>query len=345
MFHLSYKVERNSMLALGLQGSPNKQGSTVYLLNRFMAEMADRGIRTHTIDVAEKNIRPCKGCGYCEKKGFCVIRDDDMAQEIYALLRQAEIIVTASPVFFYSVTSQLKALIDRSQALWSRKYRFQLSDPLKRTRKGFLLSLGGSRGKQLFDGVTLVAKYFFDAVDAGFSGSLTYRNIETQKDISQHASVNSDIASAVENLLSPMLGRKKVVFAGKGNACRSQMAAAFARHLAGDTLDVMTGGTTPLARIDQNMVQVMAEMGLDLAFHSPQPLKQVMMDHVPDNLVSMDEDPAYDTFPESNRMAWNLPDADGMHIDQVRILRDEIENKVKSLLKSEELLHHESLKT
>ena len=333
------------MLAVGLQGSPNKQGSTVYLLNRFMAEMADRGIRTQTIHVAGKNILPCKGCGYCEKKGFCVIRDDDMTQEIYALLRQAEVIVTASPVFFYSVTSQLKALIDRSQTLWSRKYRFRLSDPLKHTRKGFLLSLGGSQGKQLFDGVMLVAKYFFDAVDADFCGSLTYRNIETQKDISQHASVKNDIAHAAENLCSPMLRRKKVVFAGKGNTRRSQMAAAFARHLAGDKLDVMAGGTKPLAHIDQDTLQVMAEIGLDLAFHSPQPLNQAMADHAPDILITMDEGSAYGSFPESGRIAWNLPNADGMQMDQFRTLRDEIEDKVKALLKSEQLLYHESLKT
>jgi arsenate reductase len=191
------------MLALGLQGSPNYQGSTAYLLKQFMAELAARGVGTHTIDVAKKNIQPCKGCGYCEKKGVCVIQDDDMANEIYQLLREADIIVVASPVFFYSVPSQLKALIDRTQAFWSRKYRLRLSDPLKRARKGFLLALGGSQGKQLFTGVTLVAKYFFDAVNAEFAGSLTYRNIETRQDIMRHTGLTKDIVHAVETILSP----------------------------------------------------------------------------------------------------------------------------------------------
>jgi arsenate reductase len=191
------------MLALGLQGSPNYQGSTVYLLKQFMAELSSKGVQTHTIDVAKKNIKPCKGCRYCEKKGLCVIDDDDMAAEIYPILRKADIIIVATPVFFYSVPSQLKALIDRTQAFWSRKYRLQRSDPLQKTRKGFLISLGGSRGKQLFDGVTLVAKYFFDAVDAEYSGKLTYRNIETRKDIMQHTALKIDIVHAVESILSP----------------------------------------------------------------------------------------------------------------------------------------------
>jgi multimeric flavodoxin WrbA len=191
------------MLALGLQGSPNSKGSTDYLLKQFMAVLAARGLQTHTIHVAQKNIQPCKGCGYCGKKGICVIQDDDMQNEIYALLREAEIIVVATPVFFYSVPSQLKALIDRTQVFWSRKYRLQLPDPLQKPRKGFLLSLGGSQGKQLFTGVQLVAKYFFDAVDAQFVGSLTYRNIETRKDIMQHAELKNDIVRAVETILSP----------------------------------------------------------------------------------------------------------------------------------------------
>jgi hypothetical protein len=96
----------------------------------------------------------------------------------------------------------LKALIDRTQAFWSGKYRLRLSDPLKETRKGFLLALGGSQGKQLFTGVTLVAKYFFDAVDAEFAGSLTYRNIETRQDIMRHAGLKNDIVHAVETILS-----------------------------------------------------------------------------------------------------------------------------------------------
>ncbi len=329
------------MLALGLQGSPNYQGSTVCLLKQFMAEMAVQGVRTHTIDVAQKNIHPCKGCGYCEKKGFCVTHDDDMANEIYPILREAEIIVVASPVFFYSVTSQIKALIDRTQAFWSRKYRFKLSDPLKKTRKGFLLSLGGSRGKQLFDGVKLVAKYFFDAVDAEFCGSLMYRNIETRKDIMQNADIKNDIVQAVETMLSPARHRKKVIFAGKGNACRSPMAGAFAQYIGGDRLDVMTGGTKPLEQIDHNMVQVMAEKGLDVAFHSPKSLTQAMTEHSPDLVITMDNDPAYPPFPKSNSIAWDLPDPSAITMDTLRRLRDRIKKNVEALLEGEGPFYHE----
>ena len=223
------------------------------------------------IDVPRKDIQPCRGCGFCEKKGYCVINDDDMSKEIYGLLREADIVVAASPVFFYSVTAQLKALIDRTQTLWSRKYRFNLSDPLKKSRKGCFLSMGGSKGRQLFDGVNLVAKFFFDAIDANFAGSLFYRNIETAEDMRNTPSLSEDIRGLVTQNLMPAKPRKRVLFACRENACRSQMAGAFARHMGGDRLDVMTAGSTPAQTVNPLMVQAMAEEGIDMAFHHAPP--------------------------------------------------------------------------
>ena len=146
------------MLILGLQGSPRKKGNTNFLLTTFLQAAEQRGATTRIISVAESNILPCKEYVVCEKKGTCPI-DDDMAGEIYGLLRQAEVVVLASPIFFYNMTSQLKALVDRCQVFWARKYRLKLSDPLKATRRGYLLSVAATRGKTLFDGLQLTTKY------------------------------------------------------------------------------------------------------------------------------------------------------------------------------------------
>lgn len=63
-----------------------------------------------------------------------------MALEMYRLVREAEIVVAATPIYFYHASAQMKVFIDRCQALWSRKYRFRVSDPGYDIRKGFLLS-------------------------------------------------------------------------------------------------------------------------------------------------------------------------------------------------------------
>ena len=163
------------MFVLGLQGSPRKGGNTDTFLSAFLDGAARKGAAVKAIQAAKAGIVACKGCGYCEKKGTCVITDDPMAMEIYGLIRRADLVVAASPVYFYGISAQLKILIDRCQTLWSRKYVLKVKDPLASERKGLLFSVAASRGRQLFDGIHLTAKYFFDAIDARMENAITYR--------------------------------------------------------------------------------------------------------------------------------------------------------------------------
>ena len=198
------------MMVLGLQGSPREKGNTAFLLSAFMSEAKKLGAQTHVIEVAKKKIIPCREYTVCSKKGFCPI-DDDMKNEIYPMLREADVIVAATPIFFYHATAQLKALIDRCQVFWARKYLLKLNDPGQKSRRGFLLALGASKGENLFDGVHLTAKYFFDAVGVSYYGSLTYRRISDPGDMEKHPTVLKDVKKAVSALLQPFLGKKKIL--------------------------------------------------------------------------------------------------------------------------------------
>ena len=102
------------MLVVGLQGSPRKKGNTNYLLSVFLQEAERLGARTITLDVPRMNIGPCRELVVCEKKGYCPI-DDEMKTDVYSLLWDADVIAVASPIFFYNVTSQLKALIEHAK--------------------------------------------------------------------------------------------------------------------------------------------------------------------------------------------------------------------------------------
>jgi len=322
------------MLILGLQGSPRKKGNTDYLLKAFMQEAEKFGAKTHIIEVADKNITPCKGCGYCEKKGNCVIQDDDMTNKIYSLLRKADVIVVATPIYFYSATAQLKALIDRSQTLWSRKYKLNLTDPGRKTRKGFLLSVGATKGKNLFDGMFLTAKYFFDAVGADYHGSLTYPRVENKGDLEQHETVLNDIKKAVGSLLKPFVGRKKILFACIGNTCRSQMAAAFAQYFAGEKIEALSGGSKPEKEINPVMVEAMEELGIDMAFRKTQSLESAISDVKPDMIITMGCGEECPYVPGATIQDWDLPDPAGKSIDFMRNVRDEIEKRIKELAAS-----------
>ena len=319
------------MLVLGLQGSPRKKGNTSFLLSAFMKEAERLGALTQVVEVDKQNIVPCKEYIVCEKKGFCPI-DDDMTHQIYPLLRRAEIVVAATPIFFYNTTAQLKALIDRSQTLWARKYKLQLTDPGRNIRRGFMLAVGATKGKNLFEGLHLTAKYFFDAVGAQYAGSLTYRHVEHKGDMEKHPTVLADVKQAAEDLLEPLLNRKIILFAGQTDSCRSQMASAFTQFLAGDKIEALSGGQAPADKIDSKMVEVMQERKIDMAFRIPQSLEKAVSGIKPDIVVSLDQASGEALYPEAENEKWALPEPAGGDLDAIRRLRDEIESKVKTLI-------------
>ena len=320
------------MLVLGFQGSPRKKGNTSFLLKNFMQAVEKLGAQTRIIEVTQKNIIPCKEYVVCERKGYCPI-DDDVKTEIYPLIRQAEVVVLATPIFFFNMSAQLKALVDRCQLFWARKYKLKLTDPAKKTKRGFLLAVGASKGKSLFEGLQLTAKYFFDAIDAGFEGSLTYREIEGPKDMAKHPKVLADIEKAVADLIGPLLNRKKILFACRENACRSQMAGAFAQYLAGDKFEVINGGSAPADQVDPDMVKAMHEKGIDMAYRVPQSIESAISKTTPDFIVTMGCGEECPFVPGAQMLDWDLPDPAGKPPELMRQVRDEIENNVKNLVK------------
>ncbi len=319
------------MLVLGFQGSPRRKGNTSFLLTAFMQAAEKLGAQTQIVEVTRKNIVPCKELVVCEKKGYCPI-DDDIKSEIYPLIRQAEVVVLATPIFFFNMTAQLKAVVDRCQLFWARKYRFNLTDPAKMTKRGFLLSVGASKGKSLFDGLQLSAKYFFDAIDAHFEGSLTYREIEGPKDMARHATVAADVEKAAADLIGPLIGRKKILFACRENACRSQMASAFAQFLAGDKIEAFNGGSRPAENINPEMVNAMQEKGIDMAFRTPQSIASAIADNRPEVIVTMGCGEECPFVPGAQMRDWDLPDPAGKPPEFMRTVRDDIENRVKNLI-------------
>ena len=98
-----------------LSGSPRKNGNSDILCDEFMKGAVEAGNEVEKIRVAEKNIGYCRACYAC-KNGPCAIKDD--MTEVLQKMIDADVIVLASPVYFYSIDAQLKALIDRTVARW-----------------------------------------------------------------------------------------------------------------------------------------------------------------------------------------------------------------------------------
>ena len=94
-----------------LQGSPNRDGSTAVLIENFMKGAQESGHTVSVIDTAHGNISSCTGCVACGYEGPC-IQQDDIAQ-IREEILTSDMIVFATPLYYYGMSAQLKTVIDR----------------------------------------------------------------------------------------------------------------------------------------------------------------------------------------------------------------------------------------
>lgn len=101
------------MNILVLNGSPRPNGSTKKMVEAFRGGAESTGHTVSVVDVCKMKISGCIACEYCHTKGHgeCV-QKDDMAK-IYALLKETEMLVIASPIYYHGITGQLKCVIDR----------------------------------------------------------------------------------------------------------------------------------------------------------------------------------------------------------------------------------------
>jgi protein-tyrosine-phosphatase len=147
-----------------------------------------------------------------------------------------------------------------------------------------------------------------------------------------HATVRNDIKQTARGLLEPLATRRKVLFACRENACRSQMAGAFAQHYAGDRIDVATGGSQPAGTVNSIMVEVMQEKGIDMAFRGPQTIEAALGNGPPATIVTMGCGEACPHVPGARMIDWDLPDPTSQGLDAMREVRDQIEGNVKKLV-------------
>jgi len=161
----------------GLAASPRQGANSTLLLDTVLAEAERGGCRVEKIEIFRLNIRPCQGCGGCDSTGVCVLEDD--MHRIYPLLQEPADIILAAPIYFYTLSAVAKAFIDRSQALWVRKYRLR-SQPLLPRGDGYLIATGATRGKRLFECPRLTMRYFYDALNRNYAGDLLVPGVENE---------------------------------------------------------------------------------------------------------------------------------------------------------------------
>lgn len=146
-----------------------------------------------------------------------------------------------------------------------------------------------------------------------------------------------DRLRAIARTENPVMNQKPaVLFLCVHNAGRSQMAAGWLRHLAGDRVEVYSGGSDPGEHLNPAAVEAMAEVGIDIADQHPQPWTEEVVRAV-DVIVSMGCGDACPVLPGKRYEDWELTDPAGQPLDVVREVRDDIRTRVEALLAGLEL--------
>ncbi len=150
-------------------GSPRRGGNSQTLLAEAIRGVQVQGPEVAVYNLNEARIRPCQNCGFCEREAVCVIQDE--MQAVYRDIRSADRIILASPIYFFGLSAQTKAMVGRCQAFWAEK--FICNKPVPRGefgRKGLLFLVGGMT-RRTADTSALRPRR------GPFSGRSTFRNM------------------------------------------------------------------------------------------------------------------------------------------------------------------------
>ena len=173
------------MKVVAFLGSPRIDGNTELLLNETVRAARDLGheVKVHKLNLMR--IKPCQDCSGCDKNGICII-DDDMTG-VYQDIREADRIVLASPIFFFGMSAQAKAMVDRCQSFWCEKYLLEKTIPEgPHGRKGLLILVGGMKKDIGIHCGDATAKAFFRTVSVPSHTVLGFLQVDAKGAILEH---------------------------------------------------------------------------------------------------------------------------------------------------------------
>lgn len=159
-----------------ISSSPRKGSNSETLAASFAKGAEEAGHKVETVYLREKNYGFCKGCLACLKVGHCVIDDD--AVEIATKMHDADVLVFATPVYYYSVSGQLKTMLDRANPLFSSDYAFT---------EAYLLATAAESGCSTFDGAKKAVQGWVDCFPrCTLAGTVFAGGVNDAGDIAGH---------------------------------------------------------------------------------------------------------------------------------------------------------------
>ncbi len=189
------------MKVIAFLGSPRAKGNSELLLDEALRVIEEEG---HTVTVfkpARMKISPCINCGGCDETGICEVKDE--MDIIYKAIREGDRFIISSPVFFFALSAQIKAMIDRCQSFWCEKYLLKRPIPEgEYGRKGLLMLVGGMKKEIGFTCGDATATAFFRTINVPEHQSLFYPQVDAKGAIKKHSTAFEEVSEAAKKLVS-----------------------------------------------------------------------------------------------------------------------------------------------
>jgi multimeric flavodoxin WrbA len=169
---------------LGISATPRQGGNSELILNSFLEGASKAGRETEVIRLSDLTFSPCQACDRCGSSGKCVVKDD--MQLIYPKMLSCEALVIATPVFFGTLSAQLKMFIDRFQCWWHAKYMLKKPFiPDEEKKPAFFICVGALKKKEYCQSAEDVTDVFFYITNFQKKGSLLFRGYDEKGSITR----------------------------------------------------------------------------------------------------------------------------------------------------------------
>jgi multimeric flavodoxin WrbA len=172
---------------LGISGSPRRHGNTETLLDSFLEGTASAGAEVEKVVIRTLTYQPCRGCNACTKTGECIVKDD--FTPLFEDILSVDVLALASPIYSMGITAELKALVDRGQPWWARKFVLKTLffdyDHIK-MHKGLFISTAGQNWDHVFNGAFPIVTAFFNDLGFEYYDNIIANNMDEYGGIRGH---------------------------------------------------------------------------------------------------------------------------------------------------------------
>jgi multimeric flavodoxin WrbA len=169
-----------ALKACGIVGSPRKNGNVDLIVSEVLRGAASEGAETCKLYLNDMNIKPCQSCGVDPNPEHCLFKDD--MEQIYDALEDSDAIILGSPVYFDTVSAQIKLIIDRSNCLMPYVKKsdgtFGFERRMKRPKKGVFVVVSGK--EQELDAILATVRGFFYWANIEFVETFSYAHDDNE---------------------------------------------------------------------------------------------------------------------------------------------------------------------